>query len=287
MDEEIETTHSYEGLARKYFRVRRGTPGFAAFVISHAGLEKNRSRRPLTIVELGVGAGQQTEYVEAELNAAGLSRYVILACDKSSGPGSDGEPAQLDLLMDRIDSGEISDRVCPIRYDFDGRPLPLESESVDLAYMAWVLHHLKEQQGVINEIARVTRKGSGFFMYQVTIEDLVNHPLDRYFPSKYEYDAQRYPTRVQLKRMFLDAGFTFETSYLIRKDDPKPMDRVFLESIENTTFDSALRIIKDNDPDAFAMGVDRVRREVERYESTGKYRTYFHNRRKIFWGTKR
>ena len=282
----MEITHSYEGLARKYYRIRRGTPRFAAFIVSHAGFDKNRRNRPLTIVELGVGSGQQTEFVEKYLNAAGFHNYRILACDKSYQSDSHYGPAQLNLLMDRINKGEISERVVPVQLDFDGFTLPLESASVDLSYMAWVLHHLKDQQGVLNEIARITRKGARHFMYQVTMEDLENHPLDRYFPSKYEYDARRYPTRSQLKRMFESAGFTFEKPYAIKRDDPKLIDRVFLESIENTSFDSALRMIKDDDPLAFAEGVERVRKEVERAEVSGNYRTYYHNRRKVFWGIK-
>ena len=110
--------------------------------------------------------------------------------------------------------------------------------------MAWVLHHLNNKQCVLNEIARITRKGARHFMYQVTIEDIENHPLDEFFPSKYEYDSQRYPTRSQLRQMFYTAGFTYEKPYVIKRDNPRLIDREFLESIENTTFDSALRMIK-------------------------------------------
>jgi ubiquinone/menaquinone biosynthesis C-methylase UbiE len=283
----LEITHSYEGLARQYLQLRWGTPRFAAFVISHAGLHRRPLNKPLTIVELGVGAGQQTEYIETELDSAGFSQYTILAFDKSYQSGSGDETAQLNLLRDRINDGVMSGRVSPVLYDFDGSPLPVASGSVDLTYMAWVLHHLKHKQHVFSEVARIMRKGSTFFMYQVTIEDLRDHPLDEFFPSKYEIDAQRYPTRQELKRMFLNAGFTYEMPYLIRRDDPKLIDRTFLAGIENTTFDSALRMIKDSDSHAFAEGVARVRGVVERAEASGKYRTYFHNRRKIFWGTKR
>lgn len=280
-------SHSYRGLARKYSRVRHGTPGFASFMISHAGLSLLHPHNPLTIVELGVGAGQQTEYIEAGLDSAGLSRYCILACDKSCGLDSSGEPAQLDLLLDRIRKGELSDRVYPVQCDFDGAPLPLASDSTDLTCMAWVLHHLKDQPYVFHEVARINRKGAGFFLYQVTIEDLVDHPLDEFFPSKYRYDLQRYPTLARLQQMFLDARFTYEEPHAIPRDDPKLIDRTFLEGIENTTFDSALRMIKDDDPGAFTKGVARVRREVERAEKSGKYRTYYHDRRKVFWGIKR
>ncbi len=274
----MKITHSYKGLSKAYSKARKGTPKFAAFMISRAGLEKIHINRILSIVELGAGSGQQTEFVEKELQALGITHYKILAYDKSSD--------QLDLLKERMKAGELSNKVIPLRFDFDGNPLPVESGSIDLVYMAWVLHHLKNQQFVINETARILRKGAMLFMYQVTIEALENHPLDKYFPMKFEYDQTRYPTYTQLKQMLRHAGFTYEKPYAIKKDDPKPIDRAFLEGIENTSFDSALKMIKDNDPLAFTEGVKRVREEVEKAESTGTYHIYSHDRRKIFWGIK-
>ncbi|OGO00949.1 MAG: hypothetical protein A2Y58_02270 [Chloroflexi bacterium RBG_13_51_52] len=247
-------------------------------MISHAGLDGNQFGSPLTIVELGVGSGQQTEFVEKQLASVGISRFKILAYDKSSD--------QLVLLKERIKKGEISDKVIPVQYNFDGKPLPVESESVDLIYMAWVLHHLSYQQAVINEIARIVRKGARLFMYQVTVDAMKNHPLDEYFPTKYKYDKKRYPSRSRLKQLFINAGFTFKRPHAIRGDDPKLIDRTFLEGIKNTSFDSVLKIIKDNEPRVFAEGVARVEKEVEQSESTGNYRLYVHNRRKVFWGIK-
>jgi SAM-dependent methyltransferase len=275
----MKISHSYEGLSRGYSQVRKGTPRFAAFVISRAGLDIGKSDKPFIVVELGAGSGQQTEFVEKQLKAAGISEYRILAYDKSYD--------QLDLLRERINKGEISRRVTPVKLDFDVKSLPLESASVDVSYMAWVLHHLTDQQGMLNEIARISRQGARHFMYQVTLEAMKNHPLDEFFPTKFEYDKQRYPTRSQLRNMFRRAGFTYETPYAIKGDDPKPIDRVFLENIENTSFDSALHMIKDDEPLVFAEGVERVRREVARAECTGDYRIYTHNRRQVFWGIRK
>ncbi|MBN1160387.1 MAG: methyltransferase domain-containing protein [Dehalococcoidales bacterium] len=274
----MEITHSYEGLGQEYFKARKGTPKFAAFVVSHAGPVSIQDRT-LTILELGVGSGQQTEFVEKQLDSAGISRYKILAYDKSSD--------QLALLKERIKKGEISSRVILTQYDFDGKPLPLEAESIDFTYMAWVLHHLHHQQAVIGEVARTTRKGGGFFMYQVTRECMQHHPLDEFFPMKYEYDKQRYPTLPQLRRMFLNAGFTFERPHIIKDDGPRLIDRAFLEGVANTTIDSVLRIIKDNDPSAFSEGVNRLRLEVENSERSGEFRKYMHVDRSIFWGIKK
>jgi len=274
----MERTYSYDGLSLEYARARKGTPRLAAFVVSHAGLTENYLDKPLTIVELGVGSGQQTEFIEKQLKAKGIHQYQIFAYDKSSD--------QLNLLEDRIKKGEISNKVIPVQYDFDGKSLPLESESADLTYMAWVLHHLAHQQAVLNDVARITRKGARFFMYQVTIEDLENHQLDEFFPMKYEYDKQRYPTRPELIRMFNDAGFTYEEPCIIKKDNIRLIDRSLLENVENTSIDSVLRIIRDNDPAAFAEGVNELKREVERAERAGKYRNYRTVERKIFWGIK-
>jgi SAM-dependent methyltransferase len=273
----MEITHSYEGLSQEYFKSRKGTPEFAAFVVSHAGLSATQ-KKPLTILELGVGSGQQTRFVETQLASKGISQYKILAYDKSSD--------QLALLKERIKKQEISSRVVPIRYDFDGKPLPIEQASVHFTYMAWVLHHLRHQQAVIEEIARITHKGGRFFMYQVTIEGAQHHPLDEFFPMKYDYDKQRYPNLPELKQMLLDAGFTFEKPYIIKNDGQRFIDRAFLESVANTTIDSVLRIIKDNDPSAFSEGVNRLRIEVENAERSGEFRKYTHVDRYVFWGIK-
>jgi ubiquinone/menaquinone biosynthesis C-methylase UbiE len=288
-ENKLTITHSYEGLGQKYFKARKGTPQFAAFILSHAGFGEILSRQPLTIVELGAGSGQQTEFVEKQLLAAGYHRYKILAYDKSFQADKNSEPAQLNILLDRIKKGEISNRVFPTQLDFDGSPLPLESKSVDLCYMAWVLHHLKNQPEVLKEIARILRRGAGFFMYQVTIEDLENHPLDEFFPAKFAYDKQRYPTRAQLKRMFLEAGLTYENPFVIKagEDDPRIIDRSLLADIENTTLDSVLKMIKDDNPVAFDEGVEHVRKEVEKAERSGNYRRYEHVNRTIFRGIKK
>lgn len=282
----MEITHSYKGLSLEYSRARHGTPRFAQFMISHAGLNLKRRDTTLNIVELGVGSGQQTEFVERELNLKRLLPYRILAYDKSFRADSAKESGQLNLLIDRIKNGEISDRVIPVQYDFDGCSLPLRSSCIDLSYMAWVFHHLTHKQAVLDEIARVSRRGARHFMYQVTIEDLQYHALNEFFPTKYSYDAERYPTLNQLREIFHKAGFSFEKPYVIRRDDSQLIDRAFLESVENTTIDSALKMIKDNEPLAFAEGVSRVKKEVEKAVRSGSYRMYHRADRKIFWGIK-
>ncbi len=273
----MEISHSYKGLSHAYFRARKGTPEFVEFMISHVGFGSDR-KRALSIVELGAGAGQQTEFVEKKLNSLGILQYKIFAYDKSAD--------QLGLLKDRIIKGEISKKVVPAKLDFDNSPLPIEPESVDLTYMAWVLHHLTNQQGIIDKIAKASRTGARLFMYQVTIEDLENHPLNEFFPMKYEYDKKRYPTLPQLEQMFFNAGFTFGTPYIIKNDEPKVFNRELLESIIDTTLDSVLTMIKTNDPNGFNKGVHQVELEVDRGERSGKYRRYNRIDRSIFWGFK-
>ena len=283
----METSHSYAGLGLAYRKARRGSPRFAAFMISHSGLLESSPNRPLTILELGVGSGQQTEFVEKEFNDRGITQYRILAYDKSHQLNPGDNPGQLDVLTDRIKRGEISERVIPVNHDFDEAPLPIESESVDLTYMAHVFHHLTNKQRVLGEIARITRRDARLFILGVTLEDLKNHPLDEFFPTKYDYEEGRYPTETQLKNMFKSAGFTYEKPYRTGRHNVRPIDREFLASIENTTIDSALKIIEREDPSAIKDGVMRVQREVENAESSGNYRMYYSALRlRVFWGIK-
>ena len=74
----MKITHSYEGLGLDYMKARTGIPGFASFIVSHVLPDILDLSLPLTIIELGVGSGQQTEFVEKELNNNGLIQYKIL-----------------------------------------------------------------------------------------------------------------------------------------------------------------------------------------------------------------
>ena len=283
----MDITHSYEGLGLDYIKARTGIPAFASFVVSHIMPDIVDRNLPFTIVELGIGSGQQTEFVEKELNNKGLMKYKIFAYDKSHQSKHTEKPAQLNVLEERIQRGEISERVIPMCFDFDGQVLPLETDSVDFSYMAHVLHHLKHKQKVFDEVSRVTRPGGEHFILGVTIEDLEQHPLNEFFPVKYEYDSKRYPTRTLLKRMFESAGFTFEQPFPLGRNYERLIDRAFLASIENTTLDSVLRMIKDNDASGFQQGVLRVKREVERAEKSGNYQIYSTDMAKVFWGQKK
>ncbi len=256
-------------------------------MLNQLGFDKNNLTIPLNIVEFGIGSGQQTEFLENELSTNGITQYNIVAFDKSYKQNFDTTPGQFDILKERIKNGEISKRVLPIDFDFDGTTLPLKSESIDFSYMAHVLHHLKHKNQLFKEISRIIIEHGRHFIFGVTIEDLRNHPLDEFFPSKYEYDRKRYPTEEQLKQMFYSAGFTYEEPFKIGKDQVREMNKEFLLSIENTTMDSVLKMIMDDDPEAFEEGVQKVRKEVERAEKLGKYRRYFTSVIRVFGGIKK
>lgn len=275
----MKITHSYQGLGIEYLKARKGSPKFAEFAVSRAGFDENEIRFPLTIVELGVGSGQQTEFIEKELHNKGIIRYKILAYDKSSD--------QLDTLKTRMGAGEISKRVIPVHFDFDIAALPIDTASIDIVYMAHVFHHVTNKEKVLQEIVRIMRKRCRLFTLGVTLEDMKNHPLDEFFPTKYQYEVNRYPTEKQLKRMFESAGLIYEKPLIIGRHNIHPIDRDFLASIENTTRDSALKIMQEEDPSAFKEGVARVQLEVERGEKSGKPRIYQSAERlRVFWGIK-
>ena len=273
-----EITHGYAGMGKLYAEARKGTPEFARYMVQNSGLEQLANAghgKPIRIVEFGVGSGQQTAFVEQELQRSGIANYLLLAIDKSFNPNPEGEPDQLNVLKDRITkTGEISSRVIPIHYDIDGRPLPILDRSVDLSYMAFVHHHLEHKARVMQEIARITRQGARHFMFGAALEDLAEHPLNEFFPSKYRFDTRRYPTKEELKALFEQSGFAYQGFHPIMRDDEKPIDRKFLRTVEDKPINSVLVMIENEASEEFKQGVERIKREVERAEITGQYRTF-------------
>ena len=71
----MKISHSYDGLGLDYLKARKGTPKFAEFILSKAFLEGNQTKSRFMLAELGVGSGQQTEFVEKELITKGLTQY--------------------------------------------------------------------------------------------------------------------------------------------------------------------------------------------------------------------
>jgi ubiquinone/menaquinone biosynthesis C-methylase UbiE len=282
----MDITHSYEGLGMDYRKARTGVPGFASFVVSKIVPDITDHNVLLNIAELGVGSGQQTEFMEKELTLNGLANYKIYAYDKSYQSKSAEKPGQLNVLERRIQKGEISRKVIPVNFDFDGHLLPIETDSIDFSYMAHVFHHLKNKQKILDELFRVTNRSGKIFILGATIEDLEHHPLNDFFPMKLEYDSHRYPTGGALKQMFESAGFTYEIPFALGKNYERPIDRAFLTSIENTTLDSVLKMINDNDTAGFQEGVRRVKQEVENAEKSGNFRIYSTDMAKVYWGKK-
>lgn len=282
-------SHGYTSMGIRYAESRKGSPEFARFIMENSGLSEIVRAEPtrlIHIVEFGVGSGQQTEFIEKELKDRGVTNYLISAYDKSYNPYLEGEPDQLTVLINRIEKGEISQRVIPIPFDFDGKQLPIPSGLVDMSYMAFLHHHLSNKAAVFREVARITRPGGRLFVYGAALEDLVEHPLNEFFPMKYEFDARRYPTKEQLKALFENSGFIYQGPYRIKRDDNKPIDRKFLESVDDKTINSVLVMIEKEDPKGFKEGVEKIRAIVEEGERTGQY-IIFNIFRTVFWGVKR
>lgn len=292
-------THDYLGMGKAYAASRKGSPEFVDFMLNRAQLTKDRD---VSIIELGVGTGQQTSYVDEALIAAGIG-FQLLAYDKSFSPSAHTQPGQLNILSGRIVGGELSDRIVPVHHDFDGkaliRPNQLVAEaghvygspessllatgSVDLAYMAIVHHHLSHRPEVFQELGRAVRAGGSVFSFGAVIENLVSHPLNDFFPSKYEFDAERYPTQSEMERLFTQSDFSFESPEVIVRDRDKRVDSAFLQGVEDTTINSALARIRDERNDEFRRGVDQIRDIVSSSEGSGEYQT-FNIERTIFWG---
>jgi len=291
-------TYSYQNLGEKYAKKRKGTPEFAKFMIEQSKILKSQHNN--IIFELGAGSGQQTFYVRNELIKNKIA-FELFAYDKSYNLITKTD--QLNILSNKIKEKQINN-IFPIKYNFDGKPLlspkPLQREigtvytdiksfelipnnSVSLVFMAFVHHHLKKKQAVLNEIFRVLKKNGTFFIFGASYEDVFKHPLYKYFPKLKEVDRKRYITRKEVENLFKKAGFLYKKEQSILREKNKVIDSLYLESVKSTIINSGLKVIEKKYPKDFRKGIIKLEREINElapnYKSFNMFRT-------VFWGTK-
>lgn len=122
---------SFDRAAERYDEARGGESRGERFA---AAIEPHLSIAPGAVVlEVGVGTG------------------VVAAALRKQGRRAIGVDIAMEML--RVAARRAPGAVA--RYD--GRSLPFADESLDAAYMVWVMHLVDDQAGTLREVARVLR----------------------------------------------------------------------------------------------------------------------------------
>jgi ubiquinone/menaquinone biosynthesis C-methylase UbiE len=135
-----------------------------------------------TVLEVGCGTGR-------------LLREVANIGQAAVAIGVDPEPAMLSAANDvetRLGRAES---------------LPVDGESVDLAFMSLVLHLVDDRAAAARELYRVLRARGSAAVWTLTPEHVVRFHLNRYFPTLPKLDLRRFEAPERWLGHLLAAGF--------------------------------------------------------------------------------
>jgi SAM-dependent methyltransferase len=140
-----------------------------------------------TILEVGCGTGRYT------IPIAELSRARVI--------GVDQEPRMLEVAREKDRDKRIDWR------SGTAYRLPIADQTVDLVFMAMLVHLLKQRTKALKEAARVVRQAGQLTIWTFTPGHIENYYLNGFFPSIRAIDLARFPPPSRLERDLLVAGF--------------------------------------------------------------------------------
>lgn len=121
------------------------------------------------IVEIGSGVEAQTQIL--------LERFPHLHIDCVD--ASDAQIARAsDTLKEQIAKGQVK------IHKADARKLPFKNDSMDGAFICWLLEHVQEPLQILEEIRRVLKSGGVIFCNEVLNSTFYLHP---YSPATLQY----------------------------------------------------------------------------------------------------
>jgi SAM-dependent methyltransferase len=182
---------------------------------------------------------------------AGTGRFSALLADVYASPVVAVEPA-LAMLDQRAASLPNTVRFVAAAAE----ALPLSADSIDLAFLSMVYHHLANVPVALGELRRVVRAGGCSVVRTATREIVESIPLFDFFPEARDLDRRRMPWRNDLVGAFERQGFAGRTHITVQQrfaDDPLEwLHKISLRGL------SSLQLLPD---DVFA----RRLAEFERY----------------------
>lgn len=191
------------------------------------------------IIEIGSGVGAQTQIL--------LERFPHLHIDCV-----DASPEQIkrasETLKDSVKSGNIN------MHQADAKKLPIANDTMDGAFICWLLEHVQEPLAILEEVRRVLKSGGVIYCNEVFNSTFYLHP---YSPAmlKYWFEFNDYQWSIKgdpfvggkLANYLMKAGFQSITTKVLthQYDNRTPKKRAaFIDYWCNLLLSGAPELLK-------------------------------------------
>lgn len=151
-------------------------------------IEKTKIKPGSLILDIGCGTGTYT------MPLAVLAQSKAIAVDSS-------------IRMLRQMQGKLVPSCDLALLQADGEQLPLRSNSVDLVFMSYVLHQVRDRRHILSEALRVLREGKNIAILTSSHKQLRLDMVHRYFPGVLSLNLGRFPSLPELRSLLGASGF--------------------------------------------------------------------------------
>ena len=151
-------------------------------------IEKTKIKPGSLILDIGCGSGAYT------MPLAALARSRAIAVDPSIG-------------MLRQMQGKLAASSDLALLQADGEQLPLRTNSVDLVFMSYVLHQVRDTKHLLSEAFRVLREGRSIAIITSSHKQLRLDIVHRYFPRVLRLNLNRFPSLPEIRSLLSASGF--------------------------------------------------------------------------------
>ncbi len=134
--------------------------------------------------------------------------------------------------------------------------MPYDLETFDFIFNNYAFHHYSQKEQVLDEIARVLRKGGICKLHNISIHEMPKWWIYQYFPAAYYEDLKRYWTKEVLYHELQLRGLTVNLQITYRMEQVRVAD--YLGFAENRDI-SVLTLLSDQD---YQLGLEKMRYEV-------------------------
>jgi len=139
-----------------------------------------------------------------------------------------------------------------------GERMPVRSSVFDCVFSSQVWHHIEDRQGTADECGRVLRTGGAVVIRTISHDQLRGKTVFEFFPEILENQLRVYPSMVDFKGYFGNAGFASTEHFSYELERYQPASE-FIEVAQKKLWSMFRPITREG----LERGVDKLR-EFER-----------------------